>query len=127
MRSVRAWRVYDAPSGDTNAPSFRGESTWRAYVQASFSAATNGHAQYLNRRMDRRGQLFVKPTLHGLTDKGPVPGEMFSRRLVAYVGLNYYKHGLAPAEAAYPWSSLTAPKYHIVELDVARHWGSEEA
>ena len=103
-----------------------GESTWTTFVQAVFRAAPSSYAQYYNRRYGRDAQLFVKPTLHGLTDKG-APGVEFSKTLAAYVGLNFYKHGLAPADANYPWSSLTAPKYHIIEPDIELHYGSEEA
>lgn len=102
-----------------------GESTWREFVISTFGAATNAHAQYYNRKYDRKGQLFVKPTLHGLTDKGK-PGEAYSRTAAAYVAFNYWKHGLAPADFEYPWSSFSAPKYHIVEPDIELHYGSVE-
>ena len=103
-----------------------GQLEWLGFVQRTFGAATNRYAQYLNHQLGQCGQLFVKPTLPGLTDKG-LPGEEYSKTLAAYVGLNYSKHGLAPAEAPYPWSSLTAPKYHIIEPDIELHYGSEEA
>ena len=104
---------------------YEGRISWRDFVQASFAAATNGYAQYYNRRYGRRGQLFVKPTLHGLSTKdAAAPGEAFSRRLAAYVGLNYVKHGLAGAGEEYLWSSLRKPMYHFVELDIPLHWGT---
>jgi hypothetical protein len=103
-----------------------GELDWRGYVIATFGAATNRYAQYYNKQVGRKGQLFVKPTLHGLTDK-KAPGKAYSRRLAAYIALNYYKHGLMPASGDYLWSSLRNPMYHIIELDIELHYGSEEA
>ena len=103
-----------------------GERSWAGFVVATFNAATNGYAQYLNPQVGVKGQVFVKPTLHGLADKGGRPGEEFSRKLACYVGYNYFKHGLAPAEAAYAWSSMRAPKYYIIDPEVDLHWGGEE-
>lgn len=74
-----------------------GESSWSEFVAATFNAAINGYAQYFNKQVGRRGQLFVKPTLHGL----------------------------AEAEAAYLWSSMRAPKYYITEPEIELHWGGE--
>ncbi|MFK8057470.1 MAG: hypothetical protein AB8F78_15200 [Saprospiraceae bacterium] len=102
-----------------------GRLDWRAYVIATFGAATNSHAQYINHALGLKGQLFVKPTLHGLTDKGE-PGKEYSRRMAAYIAFNYYKHGLMPAEGQYPWSSLRKPMYYIIEPEIVKHYGSEE-
>ncbi len=100
--------------------------SWKQFVITTFGAATNSHAKYYNSKYNRDGKLFVRPTLHGLTDKGE-PGKLYSRTLAAYIAYNYYKHGLAPAESAYMWSSHTAPKYHIIEPDIELHYGNEEA
>jgi len=74
---------------------------WRRYVIATFGAATISHAQYLNHQLGLADQVFMKPTLHGLTDIGQ-PGKEYSRRLAAYIAFNYYKHGCMPAEGMYP-------------------------
>ena len=103
-----------------------GEKDWRTFVIDTFRAATSSHAQFYNGEYERSGQLFVKPTLHGLTDKGSRPGELYSKTLVAYIAFNYFKHGMAPADADYMWSSARAPKYHIIEQDLDLHYGGEE-
>ena len=84
------------------------------------------YAKWYNARYGRSGQPFVKPTLHGLTRKGK-PGVAYSRRLAAYIGLNYAKHHYAAPEAYYHWSSLRRSIYQVTELDVAKYYGSEEA
>jgi len=99
---------------------------WKGYVIASFGAATNSHAQYINNQLGLSGQVFVKPTLHGLTDKGE-RGKEYSRKMAAYIAFNYYKHGLMPAEGDYPWSSLRRPMYYIIEPDIEKHYGSANA
>jgi hypothetical protein len=103
-----------------------GSLDWQGYVKATFGAATNSHAQYINHQLGLTGQVFIKPTLHGLTDKGQ-PGKEFSRRMAAYIAFNYYKHELMAAEAVYMWSSFRKPMYYIIEPDIEKHYGSEEA
>lgn len=99
---------------------------WKGYVISTFGAVTNSHAQYINHQLGLSGQVFMKPTLHGLTDKGD-PGKEYSRKMAAYIAFNYYKHGLMPAEGDYPWSSLRKPMYYIIEPDIEKYYGSEEA
>lgn len=86
------------------------------WVYQSFGGALSGLARRLNGKYGRSGQLLQKPTLHGLTDKG-LPGVELSRRLVAYVGLNYIKHRMGRFEEAYPWSSVHGEHYKIIEHD----------
>ena len=104
----------------------KGDLDWRGYVIATFGAATNSYAQYINNQLEKSGQVFMKPTLHGLTDKGE-PGKEYSRKMAAYIAFNYYKHGLMPAQGMYPYSSLRKPMYYIIEPDIEKHYGSEEA
>jgi len=99
---------------------------WHTFVKVVFRSLSSSYAQYYNKKYGRSGQLFIKPTLHGLSDKGE-PGKVYSRTLAAYISLNFFKHGLAAANANYPWSALTAPKYHLIEPDVDLHYGSEKS
>ena len=91
-----------------------GEISYAEYVYTGFGGALSGYARRYNRRHGRSGQLLVKPTLHGLTDKG-APGERFSRRLGCYIGLNYAKHHLARPTEDYPWSSLRRDDYRVTQ------------
>lgn len=104
----------------------RGETTYGAYVGYCFQAAIMRYAKWYNAKYARPGQLFLKPTLHGLTRKGS-PGGEYSRRMAAYIGLNYAKHHYAGPTDYYHWSSLRRNIYQITELDVVRYYGSEEA
>ena len=104
-----------------------GQADYKTLVKNTFSGATAGYAAHYNHKYERTGQLFLRPTLHGLTTKGPTLGRAYSRTLGAYVGLNYAKHGYAAHTDFYGYSSLRNPLYHICELDIPHHYGSDEA
>ena len=92
-----------------------GEIDYPSYAHYKFAGALAGYAVHYNHRHRCVGQqLLVSPTLHGLTDKG-APGELFSRKLGAYVGLNFVKHRIAPFGALYRGSSLTYPRYGLID------------
>ncbi len=103
-----------------------GTKSYAEYVGYCFQKAFMRYAKWYNAKYGREGQLFVKPTLHGLTDKGR-PGVEFSKTMVAYIGLNYAKHHLAAHTDFYHWSSFRCNIYQIIELDIERYYGSEEA
>ena len=84
------------------------------YVQSAFRGPLSGFAQHINHVQGTSGQLLIRPTLHGLTDKRGEPGVHLSRRLIAYVLLNYAKHHLAEPTAKYRWSSLHSAQFQIV-------------
>ena len=99
------------------------ESDWRylddeipypEWVYNCFGGALSGLARRLTGRHGFDGQLPRTPTLHGLTDKG-APGVAFSRRLVAYVGLNYVKHRMGRFAHGYRWSSVHEQHYQIID------------
>lgn len=105
----------------------RGEIDYSTYVYRAFNGAISAYARKYNHRHKRRGQLFVKPTLHGLTTKGAGFGVEFSRRLAAYVGLNYVKHHIAGVDEYFHWSSLCRRLYGIVdELRLFDFFGSKD-
>ncbi len=91
-----------------------GELGYTKFVTHSLSGALSGFARKRNNDSGHEGQLFIKPTLHGLTDKG-APGVEFSRRLYCYVGFNFAKHHMARADELYYGSSLTNPLYGVVD------------
>ena len=103
-----------------------GEKPYAEYISYCFRAAIMRYAKWFNSRHGREGQLFIKPTLHGLTDKG-APGVEFSRTMIAYIGLNYAKHHLAAPTEFYHWSSLRCNIYQIIELDIERYYETEAA
>ena len=84
------------------------------YVHRALAGALSGYVRHYNSTYKRSGQLLILPTLHGLTDKG-APGELLSRRLCAYVGLNFVKHRIAGVGEKYFGSSLTNPLFKIVD------------
>lgn len=101
--------------------------SYRAYVLSALRGPLSGYARRFNNKYGRSGQLLIRPTLHGLTYKG-APGELFSRRLGAYVGFNFVKHHLAPAGAHYFGSSLTNPLYKSIDMDaLLSYYGGPEA
>lgn len=113
---------------DTDHAFLDGELDYVTYFKRAFGPPLAGYAHYANHGRGLDGQLFVKPTLHGLTDKHGEPGLHFSRRLVAYVALNYAKHHLAGAGEKYRWSSLHSRQFDIVDPDVLYgYFGGEEA
>ena len=111
------------------------ESDWRyldddiaypEWVYNCFGGALSGLARRLNRQHGCGGQLLRTPTLHGLTDKG-APGVEFSRRLVAYVGLNYVKHRMGRFADGYPWSSVHEQHFGIIDHEtLLAGFGGEE-
>ena len=98
------------------------------YVQTAFRGPLSGFAQHINHVEGLSGQLLIRPTLHGLTDKLGEPGLHFSRRLIAYVLLNYAKHHLAAPTDKYRWSSLHSAQFKIVDVAALyRAFGGEAA
>ena len=105
----------------------RGELPYAHYVWHAFAGSLSGFARHTNSVQQLGGQVLIEPTLHGLTDKG-APGHEFSRRLCAYVGLNYVKHGLGTLETRYRWSSLHSNQFKLVERAMLyEHFDGEEA
>lgn len=90
------------------------ELAYPEFVYNTLSGALSGFARYANNLAGREGQLFIKPTLHGLTTKG-APGVRFSRRMYCYVSFNYAKHHLGTPDAPYFASSLSNPLYQIID------------
>lgn len=111
--------LYQRPARSYSETDFRyldGEVGYVEWVYRSFGGALSGLARHLNSKYGRDGQLLVLPTLHGLTDKGE-PGKEFSRRMVAYVGLNYVKHRMGRIEDGYAWSSVHGEHYKIIDRE----------
>jgi len=105
-----------------------GEIEYAAFIYNTLSGAVSGYARRYNTRYGRDGQLFIRPTLHGLTDKGGKFGQLFSRTLCGYVGFNYVKHHIASVEEFYKWSSLRKQLYQIVNHDyLLQLFGGEQA
>ena len=104
-----------------------GEIDFATYAYHTVAGATSGYARHFNHKYGREGRLFLRPTLHGLTDKG-APGELFSRRLGCYVGLNFVKHRMGRPGENYFGSSLTNPQAGIVDHPLLLSlYGGEEA
>lgn len=105
-----------------------GTIAYQTFVHFTLSGAISGYARRYNKRWGREGQLFIKPTLHGLTDKGGEFGLLFSRTLCGYVGFNYVKHHIALADEFYKWSSLRKQLYQLVEHNyLLELFGGEKA
>ena len=104
-----------------------GEISYADFVAERFRGAIMRHAKYYNYRYDREGQLFMKPSLHGLTTKADEPGVAYSRKMNAYIALNHAKHRMTAADGYYHWRSLHNNLYQIVELDFEMYYGSVEA
>lgn len=90
-----------------------GELDFASYVYRTLMGAISSYARWYNHKYGQSGQLFVRPTLHGLTTKG-APGELMSRRMCAYVGLNFVKHHLGTPGEKYFGSSLTNPLMGVI-------------
>lgn len=106
---------------------FGGAMDYTSYVYTSFAGTLSGFARRTNNQHGLEGQLLISPTLHGLTDKG-TPGIEFSRRLIAYVGLNYVKHRLATFDDKYLLSSFHNAQFGIVDYaNLYALFGGEEA
>lgn len=124
---IAARKPRDVSAGDKAFAA--GKLKYATYVGDVFRAAITAYARYYNAKYGRVGeQLFVKPTLHGLTTKHEQDGLHFSRTLAAYVGLNYVKHHLGGVSDFYFWSSLCRRLYSIVpEERLFGFFGGEEA
>ena len=104
-----------------------GDIGYLPFVFRSMKGATAGYARHYGHKYGRSGKLFLTPVLHGLTDKG-APGELFSRRLGCYVGLNFVKHNMGAPGDKYFGSSLTNPLYRIVNRPLLLElFGGEDA
>lgn len=104
------------------------EINYQKFISNTLSGAISGYTRRYNSRWNREGQLFIRPTLHGLTDKGGKFGQLFSRTLCGYVGFNYVKHHIATVEEFYKWSSLRKQLYQIVDHDyLLELFGGEKA
>ena len=105
-----------------------GEMEYGTFVYNTFCGAISGYARRYNNRYDREGQLFIRPTLHGLTDKGGKFGQLFSRTLCGYVGFNYVKHHIASVDEFYKLSSLRKQLYQLIDHNyLLQIFGGEEA
>ena len=106
----------------------KGKITYASYLSTVFGGPLSGFARHLNNVHQREGQVFINPSLHGLTDKGELPGVEFSKTLFCYVALNYVKHHIASIDDAYRWSSLHSNQFKSIDrLAVFDHFGGEEA
>jgi len=92
------------------------------FLSISLGRAFSAHAQYINRRYDRMGNLFISNF-----KRKPITDDSYYRNVVKYIHMNPVKHGFTGAMSDWAYSSYLSlrfmPERHRDDSNVMKNFG----